>query len=90
LFCISADFVPVDEALQVPSPPATPSLPCKRFTAQQVEVLKSAFAVDEFPDRQRQQALALWLAVAPKRVEVKQTQLLHDFNRMNFNSAINS
>lgn len=66
--------MPVDEALQVPTRPllpvVTPPRPRKRFTAQQVEVLIAAFAVDEFPDRQRQQALALWLAVPAKQVQV--------------------
>jgi len=42
----------------------------KRFTAQQVEMLNSAFEVEESPDRENQQAMAASLGVQVKRIQV--------------------
>lgn len=69
------DLIPLDSPPQVPRAkvvPGTLTAPGKRrkFVAQQIDVLESAFDIDEYPTRERYEALALSLGVEVKKIQV--------------------
>lgn len=67
------DLLPLDSPPQVPRAKVPENLtPGKRrkFLAKQIEVLESAFDIDEYPSRQRYEGLAISLGVEVKKVQV--------------------